>query len=135
MSYSISDVYALNIPIFVPAIEYLFKHKITHDRRSGSRTYCGDEKNHKSINTTLSPHYPNEPNSDDFPDFEYWMQFADYFVWPHVTVFESNEDLIHKLNTLDLNEISDKMRQHNELREADLLNNWCEISKGITEIR
>ncbi len=46
-----------------------------------------------------------------------------------MTVFESDEDLLNKLNTLDLRKISENMQDFNKIREADLLSNWCDILK------
>ena len=66
-------------------------------------------------------------------ELAYWLQYADYFQWPFVTIFDSLEDLAQKLNTLDLREISRKMKQHNKIREADLLNNWCRITKKLSD--
>jgi len=51
------------------------------------------------------------------------------YQWPYVTVFDSDEDLIDKLNTMDLRKISDNMKEFNKIREADLLSNWCSIIK------
>ncbi len=46
-----------------------------------------------------------------------------------MTIFESDEDLVNKLKTLDLKKISDNMKEFNKIREADLLTNWCSILK------
>ena len=63
----------------------------------------------------------------------YWLQYADYYQWPFVTTFDSYEDLLHKLNSVDLRLTSQKMKKHNLIREADLLNNWCKITKSLVK--
>lgn len=59
------------------------------------------------------------------------MQFADYFRWPYVTVFNSWSDLIVKLKTVDLKKISNSMKEYNKLRQAFMLDNWCRILKSL----
>jgi len=54
-------------------------------------------------------------------------------VWPFVTAFDSFEDLMVKLKAADLLGISRKMKAHNLVKEADLLNNWCRLTKAIAK--
>jgi len=77
--------------------------------------------------------HPYSPNSDDYESISYWLQLADYYVWPFVTTFDSFEDLLQKLKKADLSAISRKMKAHNLVKETDLLNNWCQITKSIVK--
>ena len=123
MTYSIIDFYIAKIPLFVPSSK-LWKG-IT-DRSIRSAPYCGDVPDIEPDISTLNTF---SPNAEDDDAYQYWVKYADFYQWPHVTVFESFEELIEKLNTLDLQKISDEMKLFNYLREADLLSNWCQILK------
>jgi hypothetical protein len=130
MSYSIIDFYISNLPIFVPSISLMSKpKKCIFDRSIRFHAYCG---NVKDLPVDQSEH-TFSPNSDADADYEYWVQYADYYQWPFVTVFDSVEDLFNKLKTLDLKQISENMRKFNKYRETDLLDNWCKILKKLPE--
>ena len=93
MSYSIIDFYISKIPIFVPSIKFLTKWR-NLDERTVSRT-CKTEPDiqpHES-----SPHYNYSPNSEEEESYKHWLEYADYYHWPFVTIFEDWEDLIKKL--------------------------------------
>lgn len=130
MSYSIVDFYAINLPIFIPSIELLTKHKNVEDRSIRLGAYCGETAAEIEPNSE-SPHEFN-PNDDSDDPYSYWLQYADYFQWPHVTVFYSIDDLAHKLRTLDLRKISEGMKHFNSIKEANMLDNWCRILKRDT---
>jgi hypothetical protein len=130
MSYSIIDFYIANLPIFVPSISLMSKpKKCIFDRSIRYEAYCG---NVKDIASNRSKH-SFSPNSDEDADYEYWVQYADYYQWPFVTVFDSVEDLFFKLKTLDLKQISENMRKFNKYRETDLLDKWCKILRNLPE--
>ena len=76
----------------------------------------------------MNSSHPYSPNSD-----EYSVRFADYYLWPFVTVFDSYEDLTQKLKTADLPGISMKMKAHNLAKETGLFNNWCQLTKSIVK--
>jgi len=126
MAYSIIDFYISKIPIFIPSIKLLTEWKNVNDRTIREPFYCGQVQDITPSNNTIHKFSPND-NID--AAYSYWLGYADYFQWPYVTVFESWEDLINKLKTLDLKKISDSMKEFNKIREADLLNNWCKILK------
>jgi hypothetical protein len=132
MSYSITDFYISKIPIFVPSTK-IWKKVTDRSIRSGS--YCGGMyASQKRIvpeeppyNLTLHSFSPNEENNDEA--YQYWTNMADYYEWPYTTVYESLEDLFVKLKLTNFQATSDKMKEFNLIREADLLDNWCKILK------
>jgi hypothetical protein len=136
MSYSIVDFYAINMPIFVPSPEFLIKLNILGERRLQShccRKMPDPITFDRQLENNLSTTHPFSPNSDEHSALKYWLQFADYYVWPFVTVFDSFDDLLEKLKAADLPRISRKMKAHNLVRETDLLNNWCRLTKAIVK--
>ncbi len=122
------------MPIFVPSIEFIIKLGILKDRTLQSY-YCKKMPDPVEFNrqkeNNMSTSHPYSPNSDDPSALKYWLQFADYYMWPFVTTFDSYDDLVKKLKAADLPAISRKMRAHNLVRETDLLNNWCQLTKSI----
>jgi len=129
MSYSIIDFYISKLQIFVPSISMLTKRKNVADRTINS--YWNTKEKH--INKSINSNHFYDPNSNEDKDYDYWLQFADYYEWPFVTVFESWFDLIQKLENMDLMKISKKMEEFNKIREADLLTNWCKIIERINK--
>lgn len=137
MSYSIVEFYAINLPMFVPSIEFLYELNVVEDRTLQSH-YCENLPDtitfNKQKNVNISSH-AYSPNSEEYSAFSYWLQYADYYQWPFVTVFDSYEDLFTKLKNVDLKRISEKMKQHNLVKEADLLNNWCRLTKSMPKVQ
>ena len=127
-TYSIADFYISNIPLFVPSIDLLVKWKNLNDRiiQHYYRKYDAF-----IIKPNERSYHNYDPNSDSDEDMKYWIQFSDYYQWPFITVFNSWDDLIQKLNKINLNELSGKIKEYNKLKQADLLNNWCKILKKV----
>ncbi len=112
MSYSIVEFYAINLPMFVPSIEFLYELNLVEDRtlQSINCHHMPDPITlSKQKNVNISSH-AYSPNSEEYSAFSYWLQYADYYQWPFVTVFDSYEDLFTKLKNVDLKRISEKMK-------------------------
>jgi len=74
-----------------------------------------------------------DPNNDlDEDAVRYWLLFADYYQWPHVIHFESMEDLVDKMLTVDLAEISRRMARHNHQVRQHIKDMWSSILLNIT---
>jgi hypothetical protein len=126
-TYSVNDFYVSNIPLFIPSIKMLIKLKSFNDRTI--QHYCG---NHiKILDPFNNTYHKFDPNDDSDEHIEYWLQYADYYEWPFVTVFNSWDDLIDKLDKTNFTLTSDKIKRFNKIKETDLLNNWCKILKKI----
>lgn len=62
----------------------------------------------------------------------YWLQFSDFYDWPHIILFDDFEnDLPKKLEQVNLKDISEKMMAENQVRKRVLLETWCEIIKKV----
>ena len=132
MSYSIIDYYMSNIPLFVPSISLLNSWKNINER--SMVTFCKGFHAHQhpaSFNESIHKYNPNDEDDDEAS--QYWLKYADFYEWPLVTVFESWQDLITKFEKTDLKQISKKMKEFNRIKEADLLDNWCKISRQINK--
>ena len=127
MTYSLIDFYLSSLPIFVPSVKFLAKNVL--DRRVGNTYYCPEMPDIAPHNLSI---HKFSPNDDSAAPLEYWLAYADYYQWPHVTTFDTFEELIDKIKTLDLEAVSEKMKRFNRIKEANMLDNWCRILKHPT---
>ena len=136
MSYKLTEVYSLNIPLFMPSMRYFrnVKRTIWHDRSSLGFWFCANQ----SLNNLMKPHpssiHPYSPNVDvpEDPEAEfYWLQLADFFYWPHITHFDDFNDLERKLESANFDRIHNLMVQENKCRREELLHNLCKVTKMI----
>jgi hypothetical protein len=134
-SYKLTELYSLNIPLFVPSLKYFREHGgLGPDRTSTSYPYCQDDKDlWKNMQKHISSYHSFNPNAEfsDHPEDEmYWLQFSDFYDWPHIQYFDDKEDLqrkISKLSEMDLRGIHESMKEENKIRKFVLLSKWCDI--------
>ena len=133
LSYGITELYALGIPIFIPSIEFLVNLKLVHDRTLIDPFYCGRKlkfedlpKQHPASNHPFSPEDVASPEAT-----RYWLQFADYYQLPHIQRFSSWDELIIKLSKTDFQTVHESMHKENLRRKADLEAKWKSILSQI----
>ena len=141
MSYGITECYAMGIPIFVPSIDFLYAlglhgmrdYKGMHDYQVTVHTsYCGPGAVPPPRHPDANPQHVYSPeHGKDFASFEYWMQFADLFTWPHITQFSSYADLAAKLKAANFSAIHEAMLMENTRRERELSATWNSIAAAI----
>ena len=76
---------------------------------------------------------PDSPNTDDA--LEYWLGWSDIYVFEHIQLFDSWEDLIEKLERVDLPAVSEAMRRFNREQREDLLKKWRAVLDVATSTR
>lgn len=54
----------------------------------------------------------------------HWIAFADFYQWPHITLFDSLPDLMEKLSDADLPATSRSMTAYNLKTKEDLVSTW-----------
>jgi hypothetical protein len=126
LSYGITELYALEIPIFIPSIDFIVELKLVRDRTLIDSYYCGRTlkfqdmpKQHPSSN---HPYSPEDVVSTEA--MRYWIKFADYYQLPYIQTFSSWTDLIVQLSKTDFTVIHKNMRKENLRRKADLIEKW-----------
>jgi len=142
MSFGMTELYAINIPIFAPSVDYIAREPgVFWDR---SWHYGADwEWEHDKACMNLDPHtpemeafetntHPYSPEDDSYEARRYWAQFSDYHQWEHITYFEDLEDLVVKLERADFALIRKKMKATNERRKRDSLRDWRNTMKTIS---
>lgn len=133
LSYGMTELYALGIPIFVPSIEFLVQLKLVSDRTLLDDFYCGKDLKFSDLPNqhprSTHPHSPED--RDSIAAMNYWLQFADYYQWPHIQRFVSWGDLIDKLSKTDFGKVHQRMFEENLQRRTRLINDWQKIFAQI----
>ena len=65
----------------------------------------------------------------------YWMQFADFYDWPHIQQFDSYQHLKSILGSTDLHQIHNLMTEELEFRGLQLNQKWCDIIHKIKDYK
>ena len=136
MSYSLTELYSLGIPLFIPSMTFIrnVRRTVTDGRSSLSRLYCKNPIQKKVMKAHPRSTHPYSPNVDMTEDKEaelYWLQFADFFDWPHITYFDDFKDLERRLGSVNFGNIHDLMISEVQHRKKELLLNLCKVSKKI----
>ncbi|CAF1633442.1 unnamed protein product, partial [Didymodactylos carnosus] len=134
LSYGITELYTVGIPMFIPSIEFIVQLAIVRDRILPHKDICAQLKFEH-----LPPQHPksNHPYSPDLsPDvdieaFKYWIKFADYYQLPYIQTFDSWDDLIMKLANTNFQLVHDQMMTENEKRRSYLIAEWTKIIEKI----
>jgi hypothetical protein len=129
---SIMEYYRLNIPLFFPSITLLKEWKQQYGIL-WERIYGWPERIPSFI--LGEPIQAPDPNDDTDEAFDYWMQFSDWLVLPHIQIFDSFEHLMELLGSLDLFEISDRMREYNAAEREMIVAEWKVIFNEIKNVR
>ena len=133
---SLFEQYTMNIPLFFPSIELLTEWNLKYSllaERTWIKTTTGVSKNHSTIPIYNSSWNIPDPNNDlDYSAMLYWLKYADFYQWPYITYFNSIDDLILKLKTTNLANISKQMSEYNHKRQIDVIKQWNIILSRIS---
>eukprot|EP01084_Bolivina_argentea_P148800 260072_1 len=96
MSYGITDLYALNIPMFVPSVKFLWENHVVYD--IGNEQKCDKnitvDTNIGDINISNYRYKPLDFYKHwNFDQYKFWVQKADFYTWKHIIYFDSLEEL------------------------------------------
>ncbi|CAF1051427.1 unnamed protein product [Adineta steineri] len=130
---SLFEQYRMNIPLFFPTVDLLTEWHYNY-RVVGERTWSGSSgqfKNSSAISGVLSSDIPDPNNEFDRNAIRYWLQFADFYQWPHIIHFNSIDDLAMKLTNTNLDEVSQNMKMYNANLTKTLQKQWRGIFERI----
>ena len=147
MSYKTTELYALGMPLFVPSIKFYSNYVdmgrgdhfgLGMDRTSTSNPYCSsdpklEEKMRPKNNNQKSIH-PYSPNVEIFEDVEsenYWLQFADFYEWPHIQYFDDYHHLKKLITNTNFIEVHNAMKEELLIRRDTVVDAWCNIIKNV----
>ena len=129
---SLFEQYRMNIPLFFPSKSllgdwqhrYMIMNERTWDGVFGKKPKGSNMKAH--------------PNQKDVPDpnsetnrtaIDYWLNYADFYMFPYITYFDSHRDLVTKMESANLHQISRNMAKYNSAFKKRLLTQWKAILK------
>ena len=129
-SLKMTEIYRMNIPIFVPTIQVLSRwhlsfHVITKRTLSTSRNPRDQASFIPSATTSQAP----DPNNEhDISTIAYWLQFFDVYMNPYIILFSSFKDLLNKMESYQikgkLKNVSKDMRTINEHFKYKIKHKW-----------
>ena len=133
---SLFEYYRMNIPLFVPShkllSEWQVKYKVMNELTWDlvfKRT-----KGQSSIGQAAGTSYKYDPNDQIHAEaIEYWVKWSDFYEWPHITTFDDFGDLLGKIKSVDLDEVSMNMAKQNELVKVDITGTWKKIFHRLFE--
>jgi len=130
---SLFEQYRMNIPLFFPSIDLLTEWHYTYrviDERTWDSVYK-HPSNTSKIPGVLGADIPDPNNEFDRNAIRYWLQFSDFYQWPHIIYFKSIDDLVIKLTTTDLMQVSQNMKIYNTDLKRKLFEQWHSILRRI----
>jgi len=129
---SLFEHYSANIPLFFPTKEFLLKlHTLYPDSALNSLSFLGTQE-------LLSKPRPVDDlnNVLNTAIIKCWIDWADYYDpenMPYIQYFDSFEELGQLLQTVNYQEISQKMKEYNKIRKAVVFKKWQDILKKVLE--
>ena len=138
LPYSITNAkaveqYAMNIPMFVPSVE--FAQNMVIDRTATYGPYCPSMTSKEHPSRHHASPYEYDPNVQTGKDVIFWLEFAEIYHWPCVRQFESWADMYRLLRRVNRTAMSECMRQANKWRHFEELQNWCWVTNYLSQER
>jgi hypothetical protein len=117
---SIFEYYRLNIPLFAPSKRLLWEWF-----RSGRMNSEINMESESRVPPHLPLVHPYDPNNFTTQEaFDYWLEFADFYQWPHIAVYDSFDELVAQLHVTDLEGTRERMREENARLRRELDATW-----------
>ena len=119
---SLEELYDLNIPFFVPSVDFMIKHQIISDRAL-PKLWCSVER-YKQMEDDFD--HPDSPNSYNETALRKWIPFSSFYQKQNAIIFNDFADLMEKVRNLDQygNELRQKMFDENSRRRDEILKQW-----------
>jgi hypothetical protein len=132
---SICEQYTANIPLFFPSIKFLMElYEQGIDVLKQMSIVSTDSKKPGSLVSFRGRYDPNDYK--DIVSVRHWLLSADYYDkdWmPHIQYFSSIEHLEYLLHTVNLAEISEKMRITNKWRRQEVYHRWANVVEKVRQ--
>ena len=120
-AFLIIELYALNMPIFIPSVRLIIKHNIMHDRTVYD--WCSKTVYRKMCDDIDAP---DSPNSLHLEALHLWIGRSFMHRRKGCIVFDGADDLFAKLGQLatDREVITQKMKEENRYLDEEALKAW-----------
>jgi len=131
---SIFEHYTANIPLFFPSKNFMMELYKNYKQYVLSELTWNQVYN-LSEGSVIDCDQSNDPNKfNDFEIMSKWIDYSDFYnqEWfPHITYFDSFDDLQSKLNSVDLKEINNKLKIQNAIKKEKVYNLWNDKLNNI----
>jgi hypothetical protein len=130
---SLFEQYRMNIPLVFPSLDLLTQWHDEYglvNEKTWDQTLYGISPDGSRIDGVLT-NVPDPNNDLNRTSIRYWLNFSDFYQWPHIIYFESTDDLIEKLSSTNFELVSKKMKKYNKQVSANLLRKWKEILNNV----
>ena len=134
---SLFEFYNMHIPLFIPSKKLLADYHAKYDLLCERTWEC---IHGKKVSRSQLPRHPDstsiitnyDPNDDVHPEaLMEWIQFADFYLWPHILLFDSLDHLVELMRTTDLAAVSRGMAEFSVKQQQGILHRWEEILEMI----
>ena len=88
-----------------------------------------------SVGDKAHPAFAFHPDDNSEQALGAWLQFADYYQWPHIVTFDSWEDLAAKLGSTDYVAVSNAMKSAAYTIRAHTTALWGKILRSVKRNR
>ena len=61
----------------------------------------------------------------------YWIQFSDFYDWPHIQLFDDFQHLKRMILEAYFQAIHNHMKEEHKIKKNKATRNWCKIIKRI----
>ena len=123
---SVFEQYRMGLPLFFPSIQLLVHWQIKY-RVVDEINWNNSPRNQTPINGTLMSTRPDPNKQFDKQSLEYWLNFADFYQFPHIQYFDSFDVLVQKLIKTDFVAVSKRMHVYSSQVKERLMKNWDDI--------
>lgn len=123
------ELYALNIPIFIPSIRFVIANNIMTDRALPPQ-WCKEHLYKKMCDDIDAP---DSPNSYHPQALRLWIGRSFLYRRKNCIIFDNVKDLILKLKKLEQNRktITRGMSEENQQLDEEALKAWCEALRAL----
>ena len=142
-----SELYSSAVPIFAPSLKFyqgfydptVMQFSLGWDRTITRwfKTIVKCDLNpmvEKWMRQNQTSYHPYSPNVDYLEDVEsemYWLQFSDFYDWPHVQHFDDYAHLKRLLLNANFTALSEAMKKELGLRKQQVTSGWCNVINNI----
>jgi len=138
---SFFEYYRMGIPLFVPSKDLLLewddKYDVMNERVYGHLRRDDGHIRPEDGGGTLSKGAEVHDDLGRLPDpnvkanFKYWIHLCDFYVFPHVQYFDSWEDLVGKLRSVDTKGVSKAMLKYSDEQRPELVEKWRKVMRKV----
>ena len=128
---SVMEYYRIGIPIFAPSLELLVTWQTSFlllDELSWAciHGHCHGPSLIEPHPDT--PHRGTDPNKLTDPNsMRHWLNFSDFYSWPHIQYFDDWEDLFVKISSADFDGISRDMMLFTKSKSKQIRKTWMDV--------